>query len=366
MVYVEIAAGLAHAMARRSDGMVVVWGNPNFGLLLVPPLPPGQNYAAIAAGDRHCLALRDDGWIAAWGSNDVGECWVPALPPGVVYERIDAGDRFSLALRSDGSVVAWGANNYGQCNVPPRPPGLAFVEIAAGAHHAMGRLSDGTVLAWGGNIYGQCDVPPLAPGVVYLELDAGEDFSLARRSDGSVAAWGDDSWFQLKVPALPAQTLSAGISGGGDMGSLLYLRDCPAAEIYCTSKANSLGCHPAIGLNAAPSASAGTGSQLTASSLLGNSLGLFIHSAVGADALPLHGGWLCVRSPVRRHPAQMTQGSTGTCTGALSEDLNAYIASGADPALFAGAVVWVQAWSRDPGDPFGDSLSDAITATIAP
>ena len=50
----------------------------------------------------------------------------------------------------------------------------------------------------------------------------------------------------------------------------------------------------------------------------------------------------------------------------LSEDLNAYIASGADPALVAGATVWLQAWSRDPSDPFGDSLSNALSALICP
>jgi len=272
----------------------------------------------------------------------------------------------SLALRSDGSVVAWGDNLQGQCNVPPRPPGLDFVEIAAGAKHGLGRLSDGTVLAWGSNVLGQCNVPPLAPGVVYVELDAGEDFSLARRSDGSVATWGDDRSFQLQVPTLPGQTLTAGISASGDMASLLYLRRCFEPEIYCTSKANSLGCVPAIGLSAAPSASAGSGSLLTVSDLVGSSIGLFIHSAAGADALPLHGGWLCIRSPLRRHLAQTTQGSAGTCTGALQEDLAAYIASRADPALVAGAIVWVQAWSRDPGDPFGDSLSNAVSAVICP
>jgi hypothetical protein len=59
-------------------------------------------------------------------------------------------------------------------------------------------------------------------------------------------------------------------------------------------------------------------------------------------------------------------GTAGQCNGVLSEDLNTYIASGADPALVAGATIWIQAWSRDPSDSFGDSLSDAIAATIAP
>ena len=54
------------------------------------------------------------------------------------------------------------------------------------------------------------------------------------------------------------------------------------------------------------------------------------------------------------------------CDGKLMEDLNAFIASGVDPDLIAGATVWLQAWSRDPAAPFGDGLSNGITAAIRP
>ena len=32
----------------------------------------------------------------------------------------------------------------------------------------------------------------------------------------------------------------------------------------------------------------------------------------------------------------------------------------------AGATFWIQAWSRDPGDAFGDSLSNALSAVVCP
>jgi hypothetical protein len=54
------------------------------------------------------------------------------------------------------------------------------------------------------------------------------------------------------------------------------------------------------------------------------------------------------------------------CSGAYALDFNAWIQSGVDPALGVGAVVDVQCWSRDPGDPFGTSLSDALELTVAP
>jgi hypothetical protein len=94
--------------------------------------------------------------------------------------------------------------------------------------------------------------------------------------------------------------------------------------------------------------------------------GLYLHSTVGPLATPFHGGFLCVGPEVRRHPAQSTAGWGGNCTGTLTEDLNTYIASGADPALVAGAALWIQAWSRDPEDPFTDSLSDALATSICP
>jgi hypothetical protein len=73
-----------------------------------------------------------------------------------------------------------------------------------------------------------------------------------------------------------------------------------------------------------------------------------------------------VLTPKKRHAPSLTGGTAGSCTDVLSEDLTAKIASGADPALFAGSRLWVQAWWRDPNDPFGDNLSDAITAVICP
>ena len=135
---------------------------------------------------------------------------------------------------------------------------------------------------------------------------------------------------------------------------------------YCTAKVNSLGCSPAIALPVAPSASAASGCMLSTSNVIGNKNGLYFHSTSGASGAPFHGGFLCVKSPTKRHAVQASGGTGGACNGSFSEDLNAYIASGADPALFAGAQLWVQTWSRDPGAAFTDSLSNARTATICP
>ena len=135
---------------------------------------------------------------------------------------------------------------------------------------------------------------------------------------------------------------------------------------YCTAKVNSLGCTPSISLSSPPSASAGSGCTLSTSNVVGSKLGIYMHSTSGPLAAPFHGGFLCVNGPLKRHPPIGSGGSGGSCSGVLSEDLNAYIAAGADPALVAGATLWLQVWSRDPAAPFGDSLSDAVWATVIP
>ena len=54
------------------------------------------------------------------------------------------------------------------------------------------------------------------------------------------------------------------------------------------------------------------------------------------------------------------------CSGTLGVDFNAVIQSGSDPGLVAGACVYAQFWSRDPADPSGSNLSDALAFRIEP
>jgi hypothetical protein len=139
-----------------------------------------------------------------------------------------------------------------------------------------------------------------------------------------------------------------------------------AIDVYCAGKVNSLGCVPSISLASSPSASKGWGSTLRVVNLVPKQAGIFFHGTTGPAAKPFHGGFLCIAGAVRRHAVQPTLGASGSCSGQLSEDLNEYVATGKDPLLVPGATVYVQAWSRDPGDPFKDSLSDAVSALVCP
>ncbi|MBI5433227.1 MAG: hypothetical protein HZA52_10395 [Planctomycetes bacterium] len=140
--------------------------------------------------------------------------------------------------------------------------------------------------------------------------------------------------------------------------------DCPAAVTYCTAKVNSLGCSPTITLSGSASASSGSGALLQTTQALGQKNGVYFHGTQGSAANPFHGGFVCVQAPLKRHALLNSGGTGGTCSGVFQEDLNVYIASGADPALVAGITLHVQSWSRDPADVFGDSLSDAARIDV--
>ncbi|MBI5433943.1 MAG: VCBS repeat-containing protein [Planctomycetes bacterium] len=150
------------------------------------------------------------------------------------------------------------------------------------------------------------------------------------------------------------------LSGGG----------CTPPVVYCTAKVNSIGCTPTIGWSGTPSASAGAGFFVTASNVLNNKSGLFFYSFNGQQAIAFQGGTLCFKLPIKRTSLQGSGGNPppNDCSGTYSIDFNAYIASGVDPALVAGAAFDGQYWARDPGfsPPNNTSLTDALHVVLCP
>ena len=107
--YVEVAAGSPQCIARRNDGSVVGWGQNLYGQCNVPVLPPGLRYVQIAAAPGtelttgptsaagHAVARRSDGSMVAWGDNIHGQCNVPPVPSGLTCVDVAAGWYFSVA-----------------------------------------------------------------------------------------------------------------------------------------------------------------------------------------------------------------------------------------------------------------------------
>jgi glucose/arabinose dehydrogenase len=163
--------------------------------------------------------------------------------------------------------------------------------------------------------------------------------------------------------------LSAGTSLDANGNNVPDECECPGGtppSTYCTAKLNSQFCLPAIAISGAPSATNFGNCLVTASNILNNRNGLMFYGYQTA-ANPFQGGILCVQNPVRRTAVQNAGGSAGgtDCTGTFSFDLNAFIASGADPLLtVVGQTFACQYWSRDSGDQFGSSFTNGVQGQI--
>jgi Tol biopolymer transport system component len=145
----------------------------------------------------------------------------------------------------------------------------------------------------------------------------------------------------------------------------VYLRSCDKAlpMAYCTPAKGSTGCTMRIGSTGDPSASAGSGFQVRLDHAPEQAPLLLLYGTSGPWGTPFGTGWLCVKAPVKRGVSGAS-GAGAPCSTPWLTDFNAFVASGMDPELVAGAVVYLQGWARNG---LGDSqLSDALALVLEP
>ncbi len=190
-------------------------------------------------------------------------------------------------------------------------------------------------------------------------------------TDGRLWAFGPDlatTYFTIDL-ARPNQGGPALAEDGTlvmcDLSAVRAWRETSVPQTYCTSKTTSDGCAPPVFAEGSPSATSGSGFLLGAWQVPSSKNGLLFYSKVGPSGLPFQGGFLCVAVPIRRTPVQ-NSGGAGSCGGTFGLDFNAYIASGADPALVPGQGVWAQYWFRDPPAPFSTGLTNAARFVVGP
>jgi hypothetical protein len=203
-----------------------------------------------------------------------------------------------------------------------------------------------------------------------LTLDQAEVFF-----DGALMAppyvWSSGAFGQgtgaKAIAAVDLYSTGSVASGSTHWVDDLSLEPVGVPTTYCTAKTTSGGCVPAIGFSGSPSASAGSGFGIFASQVEPAKFGLFFYGKSGKQASPFQGGYLCAKAPLVRTPLQ-NSGGAAACSGTFAIDFNAFIASGKDPGLVAGATVDGQWWFRDPGfaPPNATGLTDAIDFTIQP
>lgn len=319
---------------------------------------------------------------AAWVFERAGGAWsqtakLTPLDPA-------ANDRFGNAVAADAGRVLVGAHRKsGASSVA----GAAYVFVGGGSSWTQeGKLVDmgfsfADQFGYAVALQGERAVVGLpwsnaagvtTGGVQLFELEAGQWV-------GRFEMVGSDSEgldYLGKSVALSGDLVAAGAPGAETPPSneatgetyVFQIVPPPFVQTYCTSKPNSLGCLPRIGWSGAPSASNPNPFLVTCDDVLGFVFGLAFYGP-SANAVPFLGGTLCVGSPITRTALQHSGGNPPAgvdCSGSLATDMNAVIQAGTDPALVAGAHVFVQYWSRDPADAQTVSLSDALEFAILP
>jgi hypothetical protein len=141
--------------------------------------------------------------------------------------------------------------------------------------------------------------------------------------------------------------------------------ECTATS-YCTAKVSSNGCTPSISGSGSASLASPASFSATTTGMETTVSAVDLFGATGQSSLPFQGGVLCVASPIYRLPGK-NSGGTGTCGGSISYTLSDVLAApGGGSSVVAGSVVYLQTWSRDPGDAFKSSLSDALQVQVCP
>ena len=196
----QLATGLAHTCALKSNGTVFCWGGNNHYQLgdnsdvdmHTPVQVVGAGGSGVLGGVSqieaewtHTCVTISNGTVFCWGGNDQGELGINSTDEspfpaqvlgvgGVEYligvDQITTGLGHTCALKSNGTVFCWGANWSGQLGdnsnnnslTPVQVTGvggggtlIGVNQLAAGLYHTCGLKSGGTVFCWGGNSRGQ-------------------------------------------------------------------------------------------------------------------------------------------------------------------------------------------------------------------
>ncbi len=158
----------------------------------------------------------------------------------------------------------------------------------------------------------------------------------------------------------------AGPSAGGYDGWLARYDGTCGASSYCTASTTSIpGCKAAIGSTGAPSLFQPSGFTISSGSVPGGgNVGICFFGDDGPLSLPFGslGGQLCVKPPIFRSGPKVSGGSPGVCNGALLFTLQDLI--DASPIVVGGAQIQAEIWARDPPNPDGFLLSNALKVTV--
>jgi hypothetical protein len=142
----------------------------------------------------------------------------------------------------------------------------------------------------------------------------------------------------------------------------------PSPLTYCTAKLNSVQCTPTLVYTGWPTMSGADDFRVGAVQILNHRYAKLVWSR-STNAVPFHGGTLCVLPPAARTPVLDPGGTplpSWDCTGVYWHHFSyAYLAS---KGVAAGDTIYIQFSGRDPlfSPPYNHSLSAGLQVTFLP
>ena len=130
----EVACGLYHVAALKTNGTLWLWGGGLQGQLgnealsnissPVQTVAGGTNWKLVACGVYHTAAIKTDGSLWLWGANTAGQLGdntvtrksspIQTISAGTNWKLVACGRYHTAAIKTDGTLWAWGQNTYGQ------------------------------------------------------------------------------------------------------------------------------------------------------------------------------------------------------------------------------------------------------------
>ncbi len=180
----QVAGGLSHCAAIKTDGTLWTWGYGSFGQLgtntttnkstPVTTFAGGTNWKQVSGGNNHCAAIKTDGTLWTWGRGTAGQLGtntatdkstpVTTFAGGTNWKQVSAGYRHCAAIKTDGTLWTWGYGIRGQLGTntatDKSTPVTTFAggtnwKQVSGGNHCAAIKTDGTLWTWGRGTEGQ-------------------------------------------------------------------------------------------------------------------------------------------------------------------------------------------------------------------
>jgi alpha-tubulin suppressor-like RCC1 family protein len=163
----QVVCGAQHTAAIKTDGTLWTWGYNLYGQLgdntitdkssPVQTVAGGTNWKQVAVGLYHTAAIKTDGTLWLWGWNNFGQLGdnttadksspVQTVAGGTNWKQVDGGFYHTAAIKTDGTLWTWGYNLTGQLGdnttahksspVQTVAGGTNWKQVADGGYHTI-------------------------------------------------------------------------------------------------------------------------------------------------------------------------------------------------------------------------------------